>query len=283
MSAPHGEDLTNWQPGRRYNIARMRRQLAIAVVFMAALAPALAQMHGGSRGGAGMGRSGFSSSGARGFGSGSGVMSGPRFSAGVGMVSRQPFHPGHFPPNHSFSNHAFIGHAFIGQRPLFFGHRHFRHPIFFSGLPFYFGYYGYPAYGYGYSTANYDSSYYDPSYDSSYDHYGSAPDTSAYSAQSDMQQQQADINRLEDEVTRLREQKDSPPSPQAGNTTESAMPTVLVFRDKHTQEVQNYAIVGGTLWIFSEQRATKLPLAWLDIEGTTQANDDRGVDFQIPR
>ena len=60
-------------------------------------------------------------------------------------------------------------------------------------------------------------------------------------------------------------------------------PTLLVFRDKHTQEVQNYAIVGGTLWIFSEQRATKLPLSWLDIEATTKANDDRGVNFQLPR
>ena len=58
---------------------------------------------------------------------------------------------------------------------------------------------------------------------------------------------------------------------------------MLVFRDKHTQEVQNYAIVGGTLWIFSEQRATKLPLSWLDIEATTKANDDRGVDFQVPQ
>ena len=57
---------------------------------------------------------------------------------------------------------------------------------------------------------------------------------------------------------------------------------MLVFRDKHTQEVQNYAIVGGTLWIFSEQRATKFPLSWLDIEATTRANDDRGVNFQVP-
>ena len=58
-------------------------------------------------------------------------------------------------------------------------------------------------------------------------------------------------------------------------------PTLLVFRDKHTQEVQNYAIVGGTVWIFSEQRATKLPLSWLDIEATAKANEDRGVNFQV--
>ena len=57
---------------------------------------------------------------------------------------------------------------------------------------------------------------------------------------------------------------------------------MLVFRDKHTQEVQNYAVVGGTLWIFSEQRATKLPLSWLDIDATTKANEDRGVNFRVP-
>ena len=63
----------------------------------------------------------------------------------------------------------------------------------------------------------------------------------------------------------------------------TSTPTLLIFRDKHTQEVQNYAIVGGTLWIFSEQKATKLPLSWLDIEATTKANEDRGVDFQLPK
>ena len=80
-----------------------------------------------------------------------------------------------------------------------------------------------------------------------------------------------------------REEWRSPPAPQAESTSVLSTPTLLVFLDKHTQEVQNYAIVGGTLWIFSEQRATKLPLSWLDLEATTKANDDRGVDFQIPK
>ena len=62
----------------------------------------------------------------------------------------------------------------------------------------------------------------------------------------------------------------------------ASTPTLLVFLDKHTQEVQNYAVVGGTLWIFGEQRATKLPLAWLDVDATIKANDERGVDFRLP-
>jgi hypothetical protein len=144
--------------------------------------------------------------------------------------------------------------------------------------PGFYGFYGYPGfYNDFYSSAD---SY--PSYDNS----GSA----YYYAQNDLAQQQQDIDRLEDEVARLREQR-QPGSQESGDASvpqpqsksEISAPTVLVFRDKHTQEVQNYAIVGGTLWVFSEQRATKLPLSWLDLEATAKANDDRGVDFQIPK
>jgi hypothetical protein len=57
--------------------------------------------------------------------------------------------------------------------------------------------------------------------------------------------------------------------------------TVLVFRDQHQQEVQNYAIVGQTLWSFGPH-TQKIPLADLDLAATTKANDDRGVDFHVP-
>ena len=62
----------------------------------------------------------------------------------------------------------------------------------------------------------------------------------------------------------------------------SAPATVLIFRDRHQQEVQNYAIVGSTLWVFGEQRTQKVPLSDLDIAATTKANDEHGVDFRIP-
>jgi hypothetical protein len=56
----------------------------------------------------------------------------------------------------------------------------------------------------------------------------------------------------------------------------------LVFRDKHIQEVQNYAIVGETLWVFNEQRATRIPIAELDIPATTKLNEERGIEFRAP-
>jgi len=58
--------------------------------------------------------------------------------------------------------------------------------------------------------------------------------------------------------------------------------TVLVFRDGHQAEVQNYAIVGQTLWVFSDQATQRLPLADLNVTSTQRVNADRGVDFNTP-
>jgi hypothetical protein len=58
--------------------------------------------------------------------------------------------------------------------------------------------------------------------------------------------------------------------------------TVLVFRDGHQSDVLNYAIVGDTLFDFADGRTKKILLADLDLPATRKANDDNGVDFQIP-
>ena len=58
--------------------------------------------------------------------------------------------------------------------------------------------------------------------------------------------------------------------------------TVLVYKDGHKMEVQNYAIVGETLFDFAGSLSHKIQLADLDLAATQKTNDDRGVDFQIP-
>jgi hypothetical protein len=58
--------------------------------------------------------------------------------------------------------------------------------------------------------------------------------------------------------------------------------TVLVFKDGHQSDVLNYAIVGDTLFDFAAGRTHKILLADLDLKATRKANDDRGVDFQVP-
>jgi hypothetical protein len=57
--------------------------------------------------------------------------------------------------------------------------------------------------------------------------------------------------------------------------------TVLIFRDGHQEEVQNYAIVGEQLIDFGETRR-KITLASLDLQATVKANDERGIDFTLP-
>jgi hypothetical protein len=155
----------------------------------------------------------------------------------------------------------------------------------------YRGYYGYGGYGYpwwgwsggvGWSSGYYPSGWYsDPA--TQYPVYAYAnPDntnTAAYN-------QQQEIDRLNDEVARLRvEQQVSSagtsvprPPPQA----EVRGDTVLVFRDHHSEEIENYAIVGRTLWVFTEQRARKIPIAELNVPATTKANEARGIDFRLP-
>lgn len=59
-------------------------------------------------------------------------------------------------------------------------------------------------------------------------------------------------------------------------------PTVLVFKDGHQSDVLNYAIVGDTLFDFAPDHTRRIPLTDLDLIATHKANDDRGVDFQIP-
>jgi hypothetical protein len=76
--------------------------------------------------------------------------------------------------------------------------------------------------------------------------------------------------------------RSAPPPPRDDERTEAAPLTVLVFRDQHKQEVQNYAIVGQTLWTFAPQHTQKIPLSDLDLPATTKANDERGVDFRLP-
>jgi hypothetical protein len=69
----------------------------------------------------------------------------------------------------------------------------------------------------------------------------------------------------------------APPEPVADQPS-----TVLIFKDGHKAEVGNYAIVGDTLFELTEGRTHKILLADLDLLATEKANDDLGVDFQVP-
>jgi hypothetical protein len=233
----------------------MRRWLAVAALGAAFLAlPAWGQRRGGGVSGGFAGHAGFAAH---------SPMVGAR---GPMTMSRGPVFSGGQRGGGHFVTGGF-GHP--GSSPFFFHHHHY----YFRSWP-YAGYYGYPYYSYPWY-------YGDDSY--SADSYQNYPASDYSSAYADNSREQAEIDRLENEVDRLREGRDAQASRASQARPKTGLPpTELVFRDKRTEQVQNYAIVGKTFWVLDAQRAKKIPLADLDIPATRKANDDRGVDFQLP-
>jgi len=94
------------------------------------------------------------------------------------------------------------------------------------------------------------------------------------------------VGRLSEEIQQLRQQQVvssyTQPVPQTQAAPEQRNPTVLVFRDGRRMEIQNYAIVGETLWVFDERAATKISISDLDLDATQQENRSRGLRFPLP-
>jgi hypothetical protein len=239
----------------------MQRWIFIAVLSASLLAvPLLAQR--GGHGGMGMG-GGHSYAGAP----HGGVYGGGGFHGGYthGYPGHYPYYPGRYP-------------YYGGRYP--WGYRGFYGN----------GWYGYPWYGYPwvslgwYGGAGWSGAYY--SYpEQTYPNYVyAAPDNSNDNGAYD--QQQAQIDQLNNEVDRLRAEEAGGSArnyvPQPPPKPEIRASTVLVFRDQHSEEIENYAIVGKTVWVFTEQRARKIPIAELNLPATTKANEARGIDFRLP-
>lgn len=178
--------------------------------------------------------------------------------------------------------HGFGGHPSFGHSGIVIGTFHsgvhfrtgFGSPFFHRGFRRFFFPYSYYG-GYGYPLFDTSSSY-------------DTPDPYQLAAPyMQMDQQLSDqINRLSDEVDRLREDQVSRQAPPSPSPVRQAaipdQPTVLVFRDGHTREVTNYAIVGQTLWLLSEEHARKVAVGDLDVAATSKKNEERGVSFQLP-
>lgn len=82
----------------------------------------------------------------------------------------------------------------------------------------------------------------------------------------------------------LRQPSAEPPrtsEPVSPEEEEPAEPTLFIFKNGSTLEVQNYAIMGDYIFVFAGERR-KIALAELDIPATTKANEDRGTDFHTP-
>ena len=248
----------------------MRRLMAVATfVLTLALLCAQAQRGGGGHGG---------------------------FSGGHGGVASHGSFGGHAGPMHAFSGRGFSGAPRIGGSRGFspnatFHQRGFVRPGFRNGVRFRtfngncFGCRRFisPLWSYGYDPYWwYDNDY-------SYDYQreqeiGLANEMNQQNLaeQNYYHQQDQDAYARPPRMSDRSSDRNSDPPLRGDVQAQSFEPkTVLVFRDKHQQEVQNYAIVGDVLWAFAPLRQ-KIELDDLDIPATQKANDDRGVDFRVP-
>jgi hypothetical protein len=149
-----------------------------------------------------------------------------------------------------------------------------------------YGGYGNNGYGYGYAMPYYAYPY-DPGYDASGDAggpylYSGPPGPQTPPAEQtlhivvDQAPDRYGEPMAEEGPPAPRQQQQTMPEPKPGE------PTILVYRDGHKQQVTNYAIMGQTLYVF-DNRTKKIALAEIDVPATVKANDDQGVEFQLPK
>lgn len=157
--------------------------------------------------------------------------------------------------------------------------RHHRTPGLVN--PFYGGTY-YVPYAYPvYVMPTYDSSGYDSSIDSTPELSDRASDT-AGELRGEVESLKSTIRDYRDELRAASQRGPSEVRPEPVEADRNQPQTVLVFKDGHRVEVENYAIVGGTLYDLSQGRSKKVALAELDLPATVKQNDERGVEFRVP-
>lgn len=176
--------------------------------------------------------------------------------SGAGFHQGRFFHHGH---RFIFTSGCFFG-GFVDPfcRRAFFQTPFLAPPIFWPGI-------GYSSYDYGMQPYPVAETAPVPAYDDS-----------ALRVQ---------IERLSDEIERLREEqqvRNAAPPPAAARPARADLPTILIYRDGQRSEVQNYGIVGQTLWIFNERQARKVALSEIDVSATRFANEQRGLSFVVP-
>ena len=266
----------------------MRRTMAIAAFALLLGLPVWAQHGGGHGGGGGHAGGGGHSS----FGGGHSSFSGGH-SSSFGTHSFSTPHSNHFSGNRpATSYHRGVPlQTSLGHGP--FLHDGYRHSGFRRFAPFRNGFcWSFPCWGWG--SAYYDPWYWDWSADDYsfdrdyYDNLATANEMNEQSLEQQRMLRQEEADGDQDSYNLRYPQRysvdmNSGHSPSAEKPgAPAAPPTVLVFRDQHKEEIQNYAIIGQTLWNFAPQRTERISLATVDVPATVKANDDRGVTFRIP-
>jgi hypothetical protein len=200
--------------------------------------------------------------------------------------------PGGIPPSVTSLGFGQTGFGHVGA-PGWGGNTHFHNPMFpgtpignprhhhgngndYPYYPVWGAYYGYPIFDSG------------DAYQQNFDSVDNAENPEEYRGGPTIFDRRGDgqyapsgsarRSELDQETLASVSQPPPGPAPEVANQPQ----TILVFKDGHQASVDNYAIVGSTLYDLSGGKRHKIPLADLDLKATVQQNDDRGVDFEVP-
>jgi hypothetical protein len=281
----------------------MRRLCAFATFLSLAFALPLFAQHGGGHASSGGGHGGGGFSGHSSFSGGHSSFSAPRSnhssssmssrgygahsasgarSYGGSYAGSRAYAPAFHPPGYAYSANRSASTNRFGYGNRIDGARFRIRTRGFAG-PWRYGYPGW----YGY----YNPYFYDPYWlwDSS-SYYNDGPDNDSQDQDAApgyvMDRQGPDDQGPRDDYDSSGDQdayaRPAPYQPRHAELTAPSAPTTLIFRDQHKEEIQNYAIVGNTLFSFSAERTQRIPLSDLDIPATTKVNEERGVNFKVP-
>jgi hypothetical protein len=209
------------------------------------------------------------------------------------VVSPVPLPPGVHPQRQFFNFRQ-------GPRRRFVTHR--DHGNIFVPVPVF-----YPIYGYGDPAYPVADPYVPASQDPATDSSANAATTEDAPASSDHELQAAYLQGARDALAherdsarygdhymdsreRVRSRKEESPAPPAAVAEPAPQPpredrspkTVFIFNDGHQIETRNFAIVGQTLYDFSDSGLKKVQLSEMDKDATIKANDDRGIQVKLP-
>jgi hypothetical protein len=177
---------------------------------------------------------------------------------------------GVIPPVYSSHSHTYGSSYYSGAGT--YGKNGYRSRYGYAGLPYF------PLLGY------FDNGFYDapPPYPATYEgdpslEGGPPPDVVGLSDQ--VKQLSAQLNDLQSQLS-LRGPTASGSVPDSSpQQTEPEPPLTVVLNNGQTMQIQNYAVMGDTLWDLSSQPSHRIPVSSIDIPASTKASEASGAEF----
>jgi hypothetical protein len=152
-----------------------------------------------------------------------------------------------------------------------YGKNGYRSRYGYAGLPYF------PLLGY------YDNGFYDapPPYPPTYGddpslEGGPAPDVAGLSEQ--VKQLSAQLNDLQNQLSQ-RSPSASGSVPEDTQQSTPEPPLTVVLHNGQTLQIQNYAVMGDTLWDLSSEPSHRIPVSSIDIPASTKASEASGAEF----